>query len=466
MPFSTWSTTAADNTSVGGVNINEGCDPGNVNNGMRAIMAEAKAGVPALVASTTDNAIARFDGTSGQMQNSLVTISDTGVILSPEDISSTDGTDAAKLSGGNSAKARLVLGSEGASVYTAEYDRSSGSLLFKQGATEDGATTKLTVTASGGVTTAGNLTSTGTLTAGGAASLNAGAAVTGTLSASGLTTLSAGANVTGTLAVTGAVSANGRVTGGASSTDTVSLGYLSGTISIATWGLEGTSVWSAYYNRSAGAYIIGLGATEGGITSRLVMLDGGNNGIGYGTPISAFSVNGGMTIGQNTTLSPGLANTTTGVGIDGASGSIFASRNDGNSAIFSNTNTDGGAVFSGQQAGTARGSITASTTALSFNTTSDYRLEWKVGAVPLTDSGSFIDKLKPYWFPLANHGGFIAHEFQAVSPSSVSGAKDAVNEDGAPVYQSMQASSSDVMANLIAEIQSLRGRVADLEKHN
>lgn len=40
MAFSDWSTTASSNTSVGGVSIAEGMTPGNVNNAMRAIMAD------------------------------------------------------------------------------------------------------------------------------------------------------------------------------------------------------------------------------------------------------------------------------------------------------------------------------------------------------------------------------------------------------------------------------------------
>ena len=76
MAFSSWSTTAASNTTVGGVNIDEGCNPSGINNAIRAVMAEAKAGVPALVATTTDNSVARFDGVAGQMQNSGVVIDD------------------------------------------------------------------------------------------------------------------------------------------------------------------------------------------------------------------------------------------------------------------------------------------------------------------------------------------------------------------------------------------------------
>jgi hypothetical protein len=50
-----------------------------------------------------------------------------------------------------------------------------------------------------------------------------------------------------------------------------------------------------------------------------------------------------------------------------------------------------------------------------------------------------------------------------VSPSSVQGEKDAVDAEGNPKYQSMQASTSEVVANLVAELQSLRKRLAALE---
>jgi hypothetical protein len=61
--------------------------------------------------------------------------------------------------------------------------------------------------------------------------------------------------------------------------------------------------------------------------------------------------------------------------------------------------------------------------------------------------------------------GFIAHEFAEVCPSAVTGEKDAVDSDGNPKYQGMQASSAEVIANLVAELQSLRQRVAALESN-
>ena len=116
--------------------------------------------------------------------------------------------------------------------------------------------------------------------------------------------------------------------------------------------------------------------------------------------------------------------------------------------------------------GNLAGSITHPTTSTTlYNTASDYRL--KNNQQPVTNSGTFIDGLKPKTWEWAKDGsvgvGFVAHEFAEVSPLSVSGEKDAVDKDGKPMYQSMQASSSEVMANIVAELQTLRARVATIE---
>lgn len=113
------------------------------------------------------------------------------------------------------------------------------------------------------------------------------------------------------------------------------------------------------------------------------------------------------------------------------------------------------------------GSITTTAVATAYNTSSDYRL--KPDAQPLTGSGEFIDALQPKtWTWAAERGGgkgvgFIAHEVQAVSPSSVHGEKDAVDSEGLPIYQSMEYGSAEFIANIVAELQSLRKRVFELE---
>lgn len=112
--------------------------------------------------------------------------------------------------------------------------------------------------------------------------------------------------------------------------------------------------------------------------------------------------------------------------------------------------------------GTLIGSITQNgTTGVAYNTTSDYRL--KADVAPIASSGAFIDALKPVtytWKSDGSHGtGFIAHELQAVSPTSVTGSKDAVDADGLPVYQAVEYGSAEVIAMLVAEIQALRRRL-------
>ena len=105
------------------------------------------------------------------------------------------------------------------------------------------------------------------------------------------------------------------------------------------------------------------------------------------------------------------------------------------------------------------------TNAVVYNTTSDYRLKTVTGSV--TGQGERIDALKPidYQWKEGNQQsrGFLAHEFQTVYPNSVSGEKDAIDSNGKPVYQGMQASTAEVIADLVAEIQSLRQRIATLE---
>lgn len=116
--------------------------------------------------------------------------------------------------------------------------------------------------------------------------------------------------------------------------------------------------------------------------------------------------------------------------------------------------------------GTAAGVIVTNSSAqTSYAASSDYRL--KNDPQPLTGSGAFIDALQPKTWTWGASGqpgaGFIAHEVASVSPSSVFGEMDAVNEDGSPKYQSMEYGSPEFIANIVAELQSLRARVAALE---
>jgi len=144
-----------------------------------------------------------------------------------------------------------------------------------------------------------------------------------------------------------------------------------------------------------------------------------------------------------------------------------------------NGTSSGTAYENFQYNGSSIGSITQNgTTGVLYNLTSDYRL--KNNQEDLTGAKDFIMALKPkkwQWWDGSGEGvGFIAHEFMEVAKYSGHGEKDAVetieikDEDGnvtgteeRPIYQSIQPSSSEVMANLVAHIQNLETRLATLE---
>lgn len=114
---------------------------------------------------------------------------------------------------------------------------------------------------------------------------------------------------------------------------------------------------------------------------------------------------------------------------------------------------------------TARGSISYNRAGglVAYNVTSDYRAKDIIG--PVTDAGATIDALKVYSGKMKGatiaRPMLVAHEAQEVVPYAVTGEKDAVNEDGTDKYQQMDHQS--FIPLLIAEIQSLRARVAQLE---
>jgi hypothetical protein len=110
--------------------------------------------------------------------------------------------------------------------------------------------------------------------------------------------------------------------------------------------------------------------------------------------------------------------------------------------------------------GTTRGSITYNRAGglTTYNTTSDYRAKDISG--PVTGSGALIDSVPVYMGKMKGatqeRPMFIAHETPAYAHT---GEKDAVDADGNPVYQQMDASA--LIPVMWAEIQSLRKRLAD-----
>jgi len=102
------------------------------------------------------------------------------------------------------------------------------------------------------------------------------------------------------------------------------------------------------------------------------------------------------------------------------------------------------------------GGITCTNTTTSFPTSSDYRLKQDIA--PMTGALNKVAALKPVTYRWKLDGsdgeGFIAHELAEVCPHAVTGAKDAVDEDGNFVYQGIDVSF--LVATLTAAIQELK----------
>lgn len=117
------------------------------------------------------------------------------------------------------------------------------------------------------------------------------------------------------------------------------------------------------------------------------------------------------------------------------------------------------------------GSVVTSTTATAFNTSSDYRL--KENVTPVADGITRLQQLKPSRFnfkvePGVTVDGFLAHEAAEVVPECVTGTKDAVDDDGNPIYQGIDQSKlvpllTAALQEAIGRIESLEAKVAALE---
>jgi len=112
------------------------------------------------------------------------------------------------------------------------------------------------------------------------------------------------------------------------------------------------------------------------------------------------------------------------------------------------------------------GNISTSGTATAYNTSSDYRL--KENVVAMSGATERLKQLAPKRFNFIADAdttvdGFLAHEVADVVPEAVTGAKDAVDDDGNAVYQGID--QSKLVPLLVATIQELEARIAALESN-
>ena len=215
-------------------------------------------------------------------------------------------------------------------------------------------------------------------------------------------------------------------------------------------GNSGYAVTTGSKNTIIGSYTGNQGGLNITTSSNYIVLSDGD-----GNPRGVFDNNGNLLVGTTSTINGGLLS---------VGGRITAKTTTSASETLDlwNSDTTGNnnfAQFSTEGTITPRGSITYNRAGglTVYNTTSDYRAKDIFGAI--ADSGSVIDSVPVYMGKM--HGAtqerpmFLAHETPEYAHT---GEKDAVDKDGKPVYQQMDASA--LIPVMWAEIQSLRKRLA------
>ena len=221
---------------------------------------------------------------------------------------------------------------------------------------------------------------------------------------------------------------------------------------------------------------IGTNATSVGISngngSNIVLLQNSNlvpisaSAIGLGTsslPWGSLAVSGSAYFGSSSSWSQTITVYAT-AGSSAVAVGAYASGSSSNALASVVASTSSNLAYFGYgspSSPTSVGSISTNGTGVTYGTASDRRL--KSNIVDYTSSGSFIDSLKPRsytWNTTEITGvGFVADELQVVCPDAVSGQPDAVDENDKPMYQSIDASTPEMIANIVAELQSLRARL-------
>ena len=243
-------------------------------------------------------------------------------------------------------------------------------------------------------------------------------------------------------------------------------GYVSTGIGNTFFGYyAGGGATSATYNTFVG-YGAGNTITTGGKNSILGCYNGNQGGLdirtasnyivlsdGDGNPRCIFDGSGNLLVGV------------TGVSATNAKSWFFDIGQGYQSVNHSTANTSGN-FFSGfAYNGSYIGSITQNgTTAVAYNTTSDYRL--KENIQPISGALARVAALNPCTYtwksaPDEIGEGFIAHELAEVCPQAVTGEKDAVNQDGSIKPQSID--TSFLVATLTAAIQEQQAIITQLQ---
>jgi hypothetical protein len=156
-------------------------------------------------------------------------------------------------------------------------------------------------------------------------------------------------------------------------------------------------------------------------------------------------------------------NNTSGTGTSLSGGDIQIASSSSESLYLNRIGSDG-RVVSIRKGGSFIGGINVSTSQVTYNQTSDYRLKENVSYT--WDATTRLKQLKPARFnyivdPDNIVDGFLAHEVSEACPSAITGEKDAVDSDGNIDPQCID--HSKLVPLLVKTIQELEARLTDTE---
>ena len=247
------------------------------------------------------------------------------------------------------------------------------------------------------------------------------------------------------LDITAATSTNGviAVRAGANQASYISLAGNASTPLSGSFDLLQDQTQAYIYQRANQPLVFGTNNTE-----RARITSGGK--LLVGTTTAGY----GLFTAQRVTINPD------------SDGIVVAPLSQNLSAYTVQANNDTGtryAMYIANGSSTAVGTVSFTSTATAYNTSSDYRLKNTIA--PMTGALAKVALLKPCTYKWNADGsdgqGFIAHELAEVVPQCVTGDKDAVDAEGKPLYQGVD--TSFLVATLTAAIQELTARVAQLE---
>jgi hypothetical protein len=180
-----------------------------------------------------------------------------------------------------------------------------------------------------------------------------------------------------------------------------------------------------------------------------------------GSERARITSGGDLLVGVTNTFDANDSSNATGQGFQVASSNarplnVYADNS--SVAAFKRSGNDGIVVLFARGGVGAVGSISVTTTATAYNTSSDRRL--KENIVDAKDAGATVDAIKVRQFDWKAGGshqnyGMIAQELMTVAPEAVSGDPES--------DEMMGVDYSKLVPMLVKEVQSLRKRVAELE---